>query len=62
MTGKELLKAEDVAEMTGVALQTLANWRSLGKGPAWFKLGWLVRYDESAVEEWLDRMRAGDPA
>ena len=61
MAGKQLLKAEDVADMTSVALQTLANWRSLGKGgPAWFKVGRLVRYDESAVDEWLDRMRAGD--
>ena len=60
MARKELLTAEDVADMTGFALQTLKNWRSLGKGPAWFKVGRLVRYDESAVNEWLDRMRAGD--
>lgn len=50
-----MLPARRVAELIGISTKTLANWRSLGKGPA----GWrhvndtLVVYPEPAVREWL---------
>jgi len=43
---------QQVAERTGFATSTLANWRSLGIGPAWVKVGTRVRYDEDALTEW----------
>jgi predicted DNA-binding transcriptional regulator AlpA len=57
------LTAEDVAEMTGVAVQTLYNWRSQtlqGKpvGPCSFKMGRLVRYTEADVNAWLDGLQS----
>jgi predicted DNA-binding transcriptional regulator AlpA len=57
------LTTEDVAEMTGVAVQTLYNWRSQtlpGKpvGPRSFKMGRLVRYSEADVNHWLAGLRS----
>lgn len=57
------LTPADVAQMTGVPVQTLYNWRSetlRGKpvGPRSFKMGRLVRYTEADVNEWLDGLRA----
>jgi predicted DNA-binding transcriptional regulator AlpA len=57
------LTTEDVAEMTGVAVQTLYNWRSQtlpGKpvGPRSFKIGRLVRYTEADVNAWLDGLHS----
>jgi len=46
-----------VSDKTGLTPKTLANWRVLGKGPTWFKIGRLVRYDEADVDAWLSRFR-----
>jgi hypothetical protein len=35
----------EVSAVLRVAVQTLAQWRSQGKGPAWSKIGHNVRYD-----------------
>jgi len=48
-----------VALETGFTTKTLANWRVLGKGPAWFKAGRLVRYNSDDVEKWRKQVRAG---
>lgn len=55
---RRILTPAQVSEMTGLAPSTLANWRVLGKGPAWFKIGRLVRYRPEAVEAWLNRLEA----
>ncbi|TFC20065.1 helix-turn-helix domain-containing protein [Cryobacterium algoritolerans] len=52
-SGPQALTPEDVSAKTGVAVQTLYNWRHLRKGPRSFKLGRLVRYFESDVDEWI---------
>lgn len=46
------LTPPQVAELTGFKVSTLANWRSLGIGPASVKVGTRVRYDEAVVTEW----------
>jgi hypothetical protein len=52
-TEKFLTAKELVARWEGaVAENTLNNWRSLGKGPGFIKLGRQVRYPESAVVEY----------
>jgi len=43
----------DTAARMGVRPKTLANWRSLGTGPAFFKLGNRVVYDDADVDAWL---------
>jgi predicted DNA-binding transcriptional regulator AlpA len=46
-----------VSQQTGIAVGTLANWRSASTpanpvGPAFVKVGRLVRYDATAVDAW----------
>ena len=60
-----------VAQVTGMALPTLAKWRCLGGGPPFTKMGAAVRYAVADVEAWLaangnavaiaDALRPPDP-
>ena len=34
---------------------TLANWRTYGRGPAYVRLGRLVRYQVAELEAWIER-------
>ena len=43
----------DIAELLDVPEQTLAQWRYLGKGPDFIKIGRHVRYDWADVRRWL---------
>lgn len=57
-----LLRIEQVAERTGVAVATLRYWRYLTSagtptGPASFNLGRRVVYDSDEVERWLIAQR-----
>ena len=44
----------EVAEMLGVPLRTLYQWRSHRAGPIGYRVGRYVRYRRSTVEEWLE--------
>ena len=60
---RSLAKPLDVAEYLGVPLATLSQWRYLGKGPRWRKVGRHVRYDWPGVERWLaSQSGGGEPA
>jgi predicted DNA-binding transcriptional regulator AlpA len=50
----------DLADMLGVPVQTLYQWRYLGQGPPGFRIGRHLRYDPVAVRRWIDD-RMGDP-
>lgn len=41
----------------GIDEKTLANWRSAGKGPAFFKVGGRVMYDDADLDKWLAACR-----
>ena len=56
-----LLTPAEVAAATGISVATLATWRSIGKGPAFHKLGGAIRYAEADVEQWVSSNRH-DPA
>ncbi len=51
----DLLNPEQAAQFLHVRPQTLACWRLYGKGPAFAKIGRLVRYDRRILEEWVNR-------
>lgn len=51
--GRSLLKPSQVAEWLNVTPAVLANWRYLGTGPVFIKMGASVRYAEQDVEAWL---------
>ena len=52
--GKTLLTAEQAAEYLHVQMQTLANWRGTGKGPAFVRIGRLIRYRLESLDRWID--------
>ena len=50
----DVLTAQEVHELTHVNQGTLRYWRSIGRGPAWFRLGpRQIAYRRSDVERWL---------
>jgi excisionase family DNA binding protein len=51
-----LLTPPEVASYLQVSEKTLANWRYLGRGPAFVKVGRDIRYRESELERWLTDM------
>jgi excisionase family DNA binding protein len=53
----ELLTPEEVSELTGLALDTLAQWRSQKRGIPYLKIGRAVRYDPVEVQAYLERCR-----
>ena len=53
MSGK-LLTAEDVASITGLSTETLAQWRSQRRGIPFLKLSRnVVRYQQGDLDAWL---------
>jgi predicted DNA-binding transcriptional regulator AlpA len=48
-----LLTAEDVAAITGLSVETLAQWRSQRKGIPFLKLSRnVVRYQQAELDRW----------
>jgi predicted DNA-binding transcriptional regulator AlpA len=61
----ELMTPAALANKVGKSPAALAQWRYLGIGPKFIKLGRNVRYRTSDVEAWLDHQtmqRTGGPA
>src|SRR5260370_39779656 len=63
METKKLLTAEEVAVLTGLAVETLAQWRSQRRGIPYLEVGRAVRYDPSDVQQYLEgcRVSVADP-
>jgi hypothetical protein len=47
------MNEQQVAEILGRPPRTLRQWRYLGVGPKYLKVGAAVRYRPHDVEEWL---------
>lgn len=54
MGGDELLTTVEVAQYLRVGVNTLEQWRSRGKGPAFVRVGRRVRYRRREIEEWME--------
>lgn len=52
-----LLTPKEFEELFGIPEKTQANWRTLNKGPAYYKLGGKVRYAEKDIETWQRNCR-----
>jgi hypothetical protein len=50
---EQLMSTEEVAEVLGRPPRTLRQWRYLGVGPKYLKVGAAVRYRPRDVEKWL---------
>jgi predicted DNA-binding transcriptional regulator AlpA len=55
----ELVTAADLADELQIPEKTLAQWRYLGRGPKFLKLGAHVRYRRSDVDAWLAASEQG---
>src|ERR1700733_3847415 len=57
---ERLFSAEELAKNLELRPATLADWRSQGKGPAYFKTGRVIWYPKDRVEAWIEaQMREG---
>jgi predicted DNA-binding transcriptional regulator AlpA len=53
----QLLTQDQLSEMFQISVRTLEDWRLIGSGPPYIKLGRLVRYSADAVSLWLSDHR-----
>ena len=53
--GLRLGTEAEVSKIIRVSGACLRHWRSVGRGPPWFKLGRLVRYDLGELRKWIER-------
>lgn len=49
-----MMTTEELSVMLRIAVATLRQWRSEGKGPPWVKVNRAVRYRREDVERWLE--------
>lgn len=55
-----LLREAEVAELLGVSVKSLRNWRILGRGPRFRKLqGWCVRYPLNDLKTFIAAQPTG---
>jgi hypothetical protein len=50
---RPLWSTDDVAECLALSARTVRRWRVDGRGPGWFRVGQMVRYDPAEVYRWL---------
>lgn len=56
-----LMKPEEAGALIGADAKTLSNWRHMGKGPRYVKMGKFVRYWKSELLRW-SKAHEVDPA
>ena len=62
-THDPLVETSTLADQLDVKPVTLEKWRQTGSGPAYIKVGRLVRYRQSDVDRWLRQQTVtGDAA
>jgi len=57
---RPLLSVDEVAEVLGVPVRTLYQWRHKGVGPLGLRIGRHVWYRAADVSEWIDRRAAAE--
>ena len=53
----QYVNEKELSQMIGLALPTLRNYRSLGKGPSYHKVGRAVRYALKDIESFMGQCR-----
>ena len=51
------LNEHQVADIVGLSVKTLRRMRQERRGPAYSKVGRLVRYSDQIVADWMDSQR-----
>ena len=58
----DLITQAELAAELQIAEKTVENWRWLGQGPRYVKVGSRVRYRRRDVDRWLDKRVRGRAA
>ncbi len=53
----QILNDVEAAKTLNVATQTLRNWRTARRGPAYLKLGRSVRYRVEDLQDYMEKCR-----
>ena len=56
----QMVTTKELAELIGVPVATLNNWRSIGRGPRSFRLGRAVKYLVADVADWIEQQQQAD--
>ncbi len=54
-----LLTEAEVSRQLRVSLAALRKWRVMNRGPQFLKIGSLVRYRQSGIDQWLASLPVG---
>jgi hypothetical protein len=57
-----LMTENEVSKRLNVSVASLRRWRLLKRGPAFLKVGSLVRYQPEELEAWLASLPTGGSA
>ncbi len=57
-----LMTEHEVSKRLNVSVAPLRRWRLLGRGPAFLKVGSLVRYQPADLDAWLASLPTGGTA
>ena len=55
----KLMTPRQLAKYLESSISALSQYRALGTGPEYFKIGKMVRYRKSDVNQWLEQQRNG---
>ena len=55
----KLMTPRQLAKYLESSISALSQYRALGTGPEYFKIGKMVRYRKSDVNQWLEQQRIG---
>ena len=53
----QALNEEEGSRVLGISTQTMRNWRHVGKGPPYIKLGRIVRYKLQDLLDYMDQKK-----
>ncbi len=54
----KLMTPRQLAQYLESSISALSQYRALGIGPEYFKIGKMVRYRKSDVDKWLEQKRS----
>ena len=60
--GDRLINERVASELLGLSVITLRNWRFIGKGPSFVKLGRAVRYSYDDLKEYISQRKINPSA
>ena len=55
---KPLLTTQEVADVLGLDLRTVENWRYKELGPPAVKIGRIIRYKGEVIRDWINNLPA----